>query len=135
MTSFDEIARCVEQRLEELLEESTRLGAALEALRGDHAPASRGVHADRTAKPVVKVISRDPRVKPRPGSAVTPADLDAADGNDATRVLRWNAPYASCAKSLPRACATDRTGGRDVSRESRSGRWTATSVPASAGCG
>jgi hypothetical protein len=44
-------------------------------------------------------------------------------------ILRSNAPYASCAKSLPRACGTDRTGGGDVRRESHLARRTATCVP------
>ena len=84
MASFDEIRERVEQRLEELLEESTRLRAALEALRGENAPGSRGVHAGRTTKPVVKAVSRDCLVKPRRGSAVTPVEPDAVDGNGAT---------------------------------------------------
>ena len=85
MASFEEIARRVEQRLEELLEESTRLRAALEALRGDHAPGSRGVHAGRRTQPVVNTTSRDHLVKPRRGSAVTPVERDAVSGDDATR--------------------------------------------------
>ena len=85
MASFDEIRECVEQRLEELLEESSRLRAALEALRGDHAPGSRGVHADRTTKSVVKAISRDRLVKPGRGSAVTPVEPEAVSGGVATR--------------------------------------------------
>jgi hypothetical protein len=83
MASFEEIVRRVEQRLEELLEESARLGAAQEALRGDHAPGSRGVHAGRTTKPAVNTLSRDRLVKPRPGSAVTPVGPEAVDGDDA----------------------------------------------------
>ena len=78
MASFDEIRERVEQRLEELLEESSRLLAALEALNGDGAPASRGL-------PVVKTISRDRLVRPRRGSAVTPAEPDAVEGDVATR--------------------------------------------------
>ena len=85
MASFEEIGRRVERRLEELLEESARLRAALEALRGDGAPASRGLHADRTTKPVVKTVSRNHPVNPSGGSAVTPAEPKAVDGNDATR--------------------------------------------------
>ena len=85
MTSFDEIARRVEHRLEELLEESTRLRAALQALRGDGAPASRGLHADRTTKPVVTTLSRNHPVNPSGAAAVTPAEPKAVDGNDATR--------------------------------------------------
>jgi hypothetical protein len=85
MGSFDKIRERVEQRLEEMLEESTRLRAALEALRVDHAPGSRGVHAGRTTKPPVRTISRDRLVKPRRGSAVTPAEPDAVDGDGATR--------------------------------------------------
>jgi hypothetical protein len=85
MASFEEIVGCVERRLEELLEESARLRAALEALRGDHAPGSRVVHAGRTTKPKVNTVSRDRLVKPRRGSAVTLADAEAVDGNDATR--------------------------------------------------
>ena len=85
MASFEEIARRVGQRLEELFEESTRLRAALEALGGDHAPGSRGVHAGGTTKPVVKTISRDRLVKPRRGSAVTPVEPDAVSSDDATR--------------------------------------------------
>jgi hypothetical protein len=85
MASFEEIGHRVEQRLEELLEESARLGAALEALRGDGAPASRGLHADRTTMPVVKTLSRNRPVKPGRGSTVTPAEPDAVGGNGATR--------------------------------------------------
>ena len=85
MASFEEIARRVEQRLEELLEESTRLRAALEALRGDHARGSRGVHAGRTTKPVVKTRRPDRLVEPRRGSAVTPVEPDAVDSDEATR--------------------------------------------------
>ena len=80
MASFEEIVRRVEQRLEELLEESSRLGAALEALRGDHPAGSRGVHAGRTTKAAVRTLSRDRLVKPRRGSAVTPAEAEAVDG-------------------------------------------------------
>jgi hypothetical protein len=65
MASFEEIGRRVEQRLEELLEESARLRAALEALRGDGAPASRGLHAGRTTKPVAKTLSRNHPVNRR----------------------------------------------------------------------
>ena len=77
--------RQLDSRLEELLEESARLGAALEALRGDGAPASRGLHADRTTKPVVKTLSRNRPVKPGRGFTVTPAEPNAVDDNDATR--------------------------------------------------
>ena len=99
MASFEEIGDRVEQRLEELLEESARLRAALEALRGDGAPASRGLHADRTTKPVVKTLSRNHPVNPSGGSAagrampaprirgsaVTPAEPKAMGDSDATR--------------------------------------------------
>ena len=85
MASFDEIRDRVERRLEELLEESARLRAALEALRGDGTPASRGRHADRAAKPVVKTLSRNHPVNPRRGSAVTPAEPKAMGDSDATR--------------------------------------------------
>jgi hypothetical protein len=85
MASFEEIGDRVERHVEELLEESARLRAALAALRGDGAPASRGLHADRTAKPVVKTLSRKHPVNPRAGSAVTPAEPNAVDGNAATR--------------------------------------------------
>ena len=85
MASFEEIWRRVERRLEELLEESTRLRAALEALRGDHAPGSRGVHAGRTTKAAVNTLSRDRLVKPRRGSAVTPVGPEAVGGDDAIR--------------------------------------------------
>ena len=81
MASFEEIAGRVEQRLEELLEESTRLRAALEALRGDHAGGSRGVHAGRTTKPV-KTVSRDRLVQPGRGSAVMPLEPEVVDGSD-----------------------------------------------------
>ena len=82
MASFEEIAGRVEQRLEELLEESTRLRAALEALRGDHAGGSRGVHAGRTSKAVVETVSRDRLVRRKRGSAVTLVEPDAVDGGD-----------------------------------------------------
>jgi len=78
MASFEEIRHRVERRLAELFEESTRLRAALEALGGDGAPASRGL-------PVVKTISRNRAVKPRRGSAVTPAEPDGVSGDVATR--------------------------------------------------
>ena len=84
MASFEEIGRRVERRLEELLEESARLRAALEALRGDGAPASR-LLAGRTTKPVVETLSRNHPVNPGGGSEVTPAEPKAVDGNDATR--------------------------------------------------
>ena len=135
MASFEEIGHRVEQRLEELLEESARLRAALEALGGDGAPANRGLHAGRTTKPVVETLSRNRPVKPRGGSAVTPAEPNAVDGNDATRDLRWNAPSANCAKSLPRACATDRSGVRDALREARLGASDRCIVPTRGGCG
>jgi hypothetical protein len=77
MASFEEIRHRVEQRLEELLEESTRLRAALEALGGDGALASRGL-------PVVKTTTRNRAVKPRRGSAVTPVEPDAVHGSDAS---------------------------------------------------
>jgi hypothetical protein len=83
MPSFEEIGRRVERRLEELLEESARLRAALEALRGDGVPASRGLHAGP-----YQARRRDPEpqsVNPGGGSAVTPAEPKAVDGNDATR--------------------------------------------------
>jgi len=82
MASFEEIAGRVEQRLEELLEESTRLRAALEALRGDHAGGSRGVRAGRTSRPVVKTVSRDRLVQPGRGSAVMPLEPEVVDGSD-----------------------------------------------------
>ena len=85
MASFEEIGHRVERRLEELLEESARLRAALEALLGNGAPASRGPHADRTTKPVVTTLTRNHPVNPTHGSAVTPAEPKAVDGNDATR--------------------------------------------------
>ena len=85
MASIDEIGHRIEQRLEELLDESTRLRAALEALGGDGAPANRGLHAGRITKPGNEALSRDHPVKPRGGSAVTPAEPNAADGNHATQ--------------------------------------------------
>ena len=85
MASFEEIGRRVEQRLEELLEESTRLRAALEALGGDGAPANRGLHAGGTTKPGIETLSRNRQVKPRRASAVTPAEPNAVDGHHATQ--------------------------------------------------
>ena len=85
MASFEEICERVEQRLEELLEESARLRVALEALRGDGAAASRGLHAGRTTKAVVKTVSRNGPVKPGRGSAVAAAEPKAVDGSDAIR--------------------------------------------------
>ena len=72
---------------ERMPDESTvrKLRAALEALRGDGAPASRGLHAGRTTKPVVETLSRNHPVNPGGGSEVTPAEPKAVDGNDATR--------------------------------------------------
>ena len=85
MASIEEIGHRIEQRLEELLDESTRLRAALEALGGDGAPANRGLQAGRTTKPGIRTLSRDRPVKPRRGSAVTPAEPNAVDGNHATQ--------------------------------------------------
>jgi len=82
MASFEEIASHVDQRLEELLEESARLRAALEALRGDHTSGSRGVHADRTTKPAVNTVSRDRLVKPGRASAVSLAEPESVGGDD-----------------------------------------------------
>jgi hypothetical protein len=58
MARLEEISQRIERRLQELLEESARLRAALEALGHDDARASRHLHAGRTAKPVVKTLSR-----------------------------------------------------------------------------
>jgi hypothetical protein len=96
MASFEEIGHRVEQRLEELLDESARLRAALEALRGNGAPASRGLHADRTTRPVVKTLSRNHPVNPTRGSAVTPAEPNAVDDNDAT----WDPPVERAVRQL-----------------------------------
>jgi hypothetical protein len=85
MASFDEICERVEQRLEELLEESSRLRATLEALRGEHAPGSRGVHAGRATKPVVTTTSRESVVRPRRGYVVAPVEADAVSGDVAAR--------------------------------------------------
>ena len=85
MASFEEIGCRVEQRLEELLEESARLSAALEALGGDDARAGRSLRPARTTKPGVKTLSRRTSVKPRRAAAVTPAEPDAVDGHDATQ--------------------------------------------------
>ena len=85
MASFEEIGHRVEQRLEELLEESARLRAALDALRGDGAPAIRGLHAGRTTKPVVATLSRNHPVDPSGDSAVMPSEPKALDDDDATR--------------------------------------------------
>lgn len=65
----------------------SRLGFARRSKRsgGDGAPASRGLHAGRTTKPVVETLSRNHPVNPGGGSAVTPAEPKAVDGNDATR--------------------------------------------------
>jgi hypothetical protein len=84
MARLDEISQRIERRLQELLEESARLRAALEALGHDDAPASRRLHAGRTAKPVVKTLSRSDPVKPSGASAVTLAQPNSADGDDAT---------------------------------------------------
>ena len=85
MASFEEIGRRVERRLEDLLEESTRLRAALEALGGDGAPADRGLPAGGTTKPGIETLSRNRPVKPRRGSEVTAAEPNAMDGNHATQ--------------------------------------------------
>ncbi|HYB30890.1 MAG TPA: hypothetical protein VEF89_30120 [Solirubrobacteraceae bacterium] len=82
MARFEEIVRRVEHRLEELLEESARLGAALEALRGDHAPGSRGVRADRTTEAAVNTVSRDRLVKPGRTSAVSLVEPESVGGDD-----------------------------------------------------
>lgn len=84
MARLEEISQRIERRLQELLEESARLRAALEALGHDDAPASRRLHAGHTAKPVVKTLSRSDPVKPRGASAVTLAQPNSADGDDAT---------------------------------------------------
>jgi hypothetical protein len=85
MASFGEICERVERRLEELLEESARLRVALEALRGDGAAASRGLHAGRKTKPVVKTVSGNRPVKSGRGSAVAAAEPKAVAGDDAVR--------------------------------------------------
>ena len=128
MASFEEIRHRVEQRLEELFEESTRLRAALEALGGDGAPASRGL-------PVVKTVSRDRLVKPRRGSAVTPVEPEAVSSDDATRDSPVERAVRQVRQELAAGLRTGRTGGRDVVGGSRLGRRTAPSVPAQGGCG
>jgi hypothetical protein len=60
VASFGEIGFRVERRLEELLEESTRFSAALEALGGEDARASRGLHAGWITKPAVSGVARRP---------------------------------------------------------------------------
>ena len=85
MGSIEEIRQRVEQRLEELREESARLRAALEALGGDGAPAHRRLSAGRTTTSGIKTLSGNPPVKPSRGSAVTPAEANAVDGNDAAQ--------------------------------------------------
>jgi hypothetical protein len=84
MARLEEISERIERRLQELLEESARLRAALEALGRDDAPASRRLHAGHRAKPVVKTLSGSDPVKPRGRSAVTLAQPKAVDGDDAT---------------------------------------------------
>ena len=86
MTSFEEIRHRVDQRLEELREESARLRAAREALRGDGPQVSRGgVYPGRTAEPVVKSVSRDRPTKPTRGSVLTPAETSPVNGSGDTR--------------------------------------------------
>jgi hypothetical protein len=85
MARLEEIIQLVERRLEELLEESTRLRAALEALGCGAAPANRRLRAGRTAPPVVKTLSHARPVKPTSGSAVTLAEPNVVDGDDATQ--------------------------------------------------
>jgi hypothetical protein len=80
-----EIGERVEQRLEELLEESARLRAALEALAGDGASPTRRPNAGRTTTSGIKTLGGNPPVRPSRGSAVTPAEPDAVDGNDAAQ--------------------------------------------------
>ena len=96
MASFEEIGHRVERRLDELVEESARLRAALEALRGEGAATSRGPHAGRTTKPVVETLSRNHPVDPRGGSAVTPAEPKAVEDNDAT----WDPPVERAVRQL-----------------------------------
>ena len=86
MARLEEISQRIERRLQELLEESARLRAALEALGHDDAPVSRRLHAGHTAKPVVKTLSRSDPVKP---SQEVPPRLrsrkpNSVDGDDAT---------------------------------------------------
>jgi hypothetical protein len=85
MARLEEIIQLVERRLEELLEESTRLRAALKALGCGDAPANRRLHAGRTATPVVKGLSHGGPVKPTSGSAITLAERNAVDGDETTQ--------------------------------------------------
>jgi hypothetical protein len=85
MASIEEIGQHVEQRLEELLEEATRLCAALEALGGDGAPANRRLNVGRITASGIKTLSGNPPVKPSRGLPVTPAEPTAVAGNDATQ--------------------------------------------------
>lgn len=85
MASIEEIGHRVEQRLEELREESSRLRAALKELGGDVAPANRRRSAGCTTTSGIKTLSGNPPVMPSRGSAVTPAEPDAVDGIDATQ--------------------------------------------------
>jgi hypothetical protein len=85
MGSIEEIGERVDQRLEVLLEESSRLRAALEALGGDGASATRRRSAGRTTTSGIETLGGNPSVKQSRGSAVTPAEPDVVDGNDATQ--------------------------------------------------
>lgn len=95
MASFVEISQSIERRLEEVLEESNRLRAALKALGTNDARATRGLDVRRTARPVLEILdTNDPLpartksqpkpVTPRRGYELTPANRHAMDGDDAS---------------------------------------------------
>jgi hypothetical protein len=87
MSRLEEIIQLVERRLEEMLEESTRLRAALEALGGGGARANRRSPAGATARPVVTTGGRRGPARATSGSvvAVAVAQPGAATGGDATQ--------------------------------------------------
>ncbi|MBV8713419.1 MAG: hypothetical protein JOY56_16640 [Solirubrobacterales bacterium] len=109
MASFEEIRHRVDQRLEELLEEATRLRAALEALSGDGAPVRSGLHPGHTTKPVARVLGRDPVVEPKRGSALTRAEPNAVNGNDDTR----DPPVERAVRQLRQELAAGLRNGKD----------------------
>ena len=85
MSRLEEVIELVERQLEEMLEESTRLRAALEALGGGGARAGRGAPTGGTARRVVATVGSRGRARPRSGSAVAIAHAGAAVGADATQ--------------------------------------------------
>jgi hypothetical protein len=85
MSRLEEVIELVERRLEEMLEESTRLRAALEALGRGGDRADRPSPAGATARPVVTTAGRRGRARPGSGSGGAIAQASAVPGEHATQ--------------------------------------------------